>query len=391
MRSAFGCAAAVLALALASGAQAQLVVSANDGKQLRPGEAPATRTPDTIAVIDLGGGSPRVLATLAAPASMIGPPSSVAVAPDESFAIVSASQALDAASPPALVPDDTVSVVDLQNPAAPRIVQTVHAGPGASGLSINKAGTLALVAATGDDTVTVFSIAGKRLTEVGKVKLDDKSRPTDVAISPDGKSALVVTQTAARLVGLTIDGTRVSRSGAVATPGAGPYGVVYNKTGDIAFVSNLQGRPQAPGAAAPAGPRLSAVTAIDLKTNTVAGGVEVGATSEHLMLSPDGNYLAVTVVNGSNSNPTSRGYNTFGLLKVYRVQGPTLTQVAEARTGQWGQGGTWSRDGRLLLQQNGVGKAIEVFRFDGATLVRDDAATLKFDARPGAVAGAWSR
>jgi hypothetical protein len=78
-------------------------------------------------------------------------------------------------------------------------------------------------------------------------------------------------------------------------------------------------------------------------------------------------------------------------VKVFRVEGPKLTQVAEAKAGRWGQGATWSKDGRLILQEGAIEKSIEVYRFDGKTLVRDPAATVKLPARPGAIATALSR
>ena len=391
MKAAIVSALAAVAIGLAAPAPAHIVVSINDGKQLRPGEGPEARTPDSVAVIDLAASGPRIVGLLHAPVSMIGPPTSVAVAPDESFALVTAAQGLWPTSPPSLVQNDTLTVIDLARPAAPRIVQTLAAGDGATGVSINRAGTLALVAATGDDTVTVFSIRRKRLTKVGVVRLDYESRPTDVAISPDGRSALVVTQTPSRLVRLAIDGTRVTRTGVQIEAGERPYGVIYDTTGQKAFVSALQGRPLAPDGKPAAGPRSSAVTVVDLNSNTVIGGVDVGTVSEHLLLSPDGRYLAVVLINGSTAAPTAPNYNAFGLLKVYRVEGATLTLVAETRTGGWSQGATWSDDGRSILQQAAMNREIEVYRFDGSSLVRAPATSLKFESRPGAIAGAWSR
>ncbi len=69
----------------------------------------------------------------------------------------------------------------------------------------------------------------------------------------------------------------------------------------------------------------------------------------------------------------------------------TLTLAAQAQTGQWGQGATWSRDGRTILLQGAVAREIEVYRFDGTSLKRDMDATLKFDTRPGAISTAQSR
>jgi sugar lactone lactonase YvrE len=102
-------------------------------------------------------------------------------------------------------------------------------------------------------------------------------------------------------------------------------------------------------------------------------------------MSPDSKYVEVTVVNGSSASPTSANYNPYGLLQVYRVNGATMTKVAEAHTGGWGQGAAWSDDGKTILLQGAIDKVIQVYRFDGKTLKEDPSAVLQFDGRPGAV------
>ena len=51
----------------------------------------------------------------------------------------------------------------------PKVVATLQAGMGASGVSINKAGTLALVANRDEGTVSIFAINGSTVTPAGKV------------------------------------------------------------------------------------------------------------------------------------------------------------------------------------------------------------------------------
>jgi hypothetical protein len=118
--------------------------------------------------------------------------------------------------------------------------------------------------------------------------------------------------------------------------------------------------------------------------------VEVGPTPEHLTLSHDGKFLALTIGNGSSSRPGSPNYNSFGLLKIYSVDGSNLTEVTEAKTGGWGQGATWNKNHTLILLQSGIEKDIEVYSFDGKSLTRQPT-TLKFDSRPGSIATAVSR
>src|SRR5665213_3110448 len=149
-----------VALALAVGcisAHAQLAVSANDGKQPLLYETPKSHTPDNVAVIDLNHFPPKVIGTVDVPTSLLGPPSSIAVAHNGSFALVTNAAKFDPSDATKFVLDDTVSVIDLKDPRHPTVVQTLQSGGGATGVCLNRSDTLALVAATGG-TVSVFSI-----------------------------------------------------------------------------------------------------------------------------------------------------------------------------------------------------------------------------------------
>src|SRR6266567_4123151 len=89
---------------------------------------------------------------------VVGPPQNVAIAPDESIVLVSANMKLDPADPKKLVPDNRLTVLDLKgNP--PAVIATLETGLGPAGISINRAGTLALVANRNDGTVSIFTIS----------------------------------------------------------------------------------------------------------------------------------------------------------------------------------------------------------------------------------------
>lgn len=387
--------AAVLAAGLVASAPAwgELAVSGNDGKQPQLGDPAHDVVPDTLTVIDLGSYPPKARGQVEVPFSMIGEPTSVAVAHSGRFALVSASQKLDPADATKFIPDDKLSVVDLSSPDQPRVIQTLSAGMGATGISINKNDTLALVANVTDGTVAAFTIRGKTLTPAGKIQLDVKLGPVDVAISPDSKSALVTQRHGNGVWRLAIHGSQLSDPGIMIATGVNPYGAQFSADGRYVYNTNLLGRPDPADAAGGRvrGPRIGTITVIDMKTNMVVNTVDVGPTPEHLVLSPDGKYMEVTVVNGSSSRPTAPGYRDFGLLKVFQVDGANLTQVAEAQTGRWGQGATWSKDGKVILLQGAISKNIEVYRFDGHSLTRDAGATLPMPGRPGAIATRYSR
>jgi len=389
-----------LALAVSASAHAQLAISANDGKQPRLSEVPTSHTPDNVAVIDMNHFPPKIIGSVDAPTSMIGPPGAVAVAHNGSFALVSNAQKFDPADEKKFVLDDTVSVIDLKDPKHPTVIQTLHAGAGATGISINKADTLAMVAATGG-TVSVYSVSGKTLTPVDTLQFNPKDQPVDVAISPDGKTALVVQRSANVVIRLAIDGTKVTKTGIEIPVGRQTYGVVFSPDGNFAYNTNLGGslplpgeEPAPMGRPAPGAPprvqRPGTVSVIDVRTNKLVNSIEAGATPENLTLSADGKFLALTIGNGSSSRTDSPGYHAFGLLKVYSVDGSNLTKVAEAQTGGWGQGACWNKNHSVILLQSGIDKDIEVYKFDGKTLTKQPT-VFKFDSRPGSIATAVSR
>ena len=368
---------------------AQIALSANDGKQPLLYEHPTTHTPDNVAVIDLDASPPRVIGTVDVPTSMIGPPAAVAVAHNGKIALVSNAKKFDPSHTGRFVLDNRVSVIDLTDPRHPKVIQTLDGGEGATGISFSRDDTLALVAATGG-SVTAFSVSGKTLAMTDRIQLNAKDQPVDVAISPDNKIALVSQESSPDIVRLAIEGTKIRNTGITIRTGYETYGVIFSPDGRFAYNTNLGGRILPGHAEPPPDPVIGTVTVIDVGANKVVNTIDVGDTPEHLTLSHDSHYLALTIGNGSSSRPGSPGYHPNGLLKIFKVGGPTLTEVTETNTGRWGQGATWNKVHSLVLLQSGFQKDIEVFRFDGKALTREPAA-LHFDARPGSIATALTR
>ncbi len=368
---------------------AEILVSVQDGKVLRAGEGAELRTPDTLSLIETSDRGLRLVSSVPVSASLIGPPTSVAVTPDRSLALVSGAQQLDPAGGEAIVQGSLLTVVDISSPASPRVVATLNAGPGVTGVTINAAGTLALAASTGDDVVSIYAIRQGRVTSGGRVHLPYQSRPTDVVFTPDGRSALVVLHSAGRLVRFSVEGDRLVKAGSDVILGLQPTGVTVGRDGRFAFVTNAGGRRLAPGEAM--GPTGGVISVIDLERNTVIETVDAGVGLEHIALSPDGRHLQVTLVNGSAAAPGSSSYNPNGRMRIFAIDQGRLTPVAEADTGQWCQGSAWAEDGRSILLQCALNKQIETYRFADGRLERDGGATLTLAARPAAIVGSTNR
>jgi DNA-binding beta-propeller fold protein YncE len=363
-------------------AAAEIAVSANDGKlKLVDGKPVVNKDGrDTISFIDLDSNPPKLIVEIDAPTSVVGPPMSVAVSPKEDFALVTSAMKIDPADPTKQVPDNRITVIDLtqegggivgslkkvagltkaEAPKAPKILATVEAGAGAAGVSINSAGTLALVANRSEGTVSVFTIAGKVLTAAGKIDLGNKdSGPSHVVFAGDGKTALVTRDNDHKISVLSVDGNKVEYTKRDMNAGLRPYGIDVTAKGNYAVVANIgvgQGDDDT-------------ISLIDMaaKVPHVVNTVTVGQTPEGIKISPDGKYVAVGIMNGSNKPKDSPFFTENGKLIIYARNGRDLTKVAEAPVGKWCQGIAWNKKSSIVLVQCMVEEEIHVFKFTGVT------------------------
>jgi lactonase family protein with 7-bladed beta-propeller len=379
------CTAAVAALLVAgtaSAAHAQLAVSANDGKvKFVDGRVEAEKgpRPDTLAVIDMRASPPKVLAEIEVPHSFTGPPTGVAVSPKEEIALVTAGMQNDPADPARQIPDDKLTVVDLTalkptlfgrlksavgvraskgSPPAPKVVATLQAGKGAAGVAINKAGTLALVANRAEGTVSVFTIDGKTVAAAGKVTVgNEKSGPSAIAFAPDGKSALVTCDGDHRIVVLSVEGDKVEAGKREMSAGLRPYAIDIAAKGETAVVGN----------AGTGSGDADTISVIDLKADPprVVNTYTVGPSPNGIKFSPDGKFVAVTLVNGTNRPAGSPFYKDSGLLQVWSRNGTQLAKSGELPIGKWCQGVAWTSNSKTLLVQCMGDEEISVIRFSG--------------------------
>jgi len=350
-------------LSITPAAQAQIAVSANDNKvYLDNGVVKVVRAPppDTLTIIDLHSHPPHAIAQINVPASVVGPPSSVAIAPDQSIALVTAAMKVDPADPSKQVPDNRLSVVDLQS-KPPTVIAQVECGKSPAGVSINRQGTLALVANRSEGTVSVLRIEGKKVTHIGKVTLgDDKAGVSHVAFAPDGHTALATRDGDNMISVLSIVGEKVEYTKRDLSAGLKPYGIDISPDGGLAVVANV-GRGNGDS---------DTISVIDLKATPprVIETKTVGQTPEGIVLSPDGKFCAVAIMNGSNKAKDSPFLGQNGELLLFKIQGTRLALVAKAPIGHWSQGVAFSPDGHTILVQNMVEKEITVFSWNGKKL-----------------------
>jgi hypothetical protein len=368
MRSGWLASALVVVAAAAGpvGIAAQIVVSSNDNKAVWVNginTVPANPKPDTVTIIDLGGAAPRVIAELNAPGGWSAPPQSVAVTPDESLALVLSSAKLDPADASRTVFNNVMTVVDLKA-TPPAVIATLETGLRPAGVSINRAGTLALVGNRAEGTVSVFTIAGKTVTAAGKVTIGaPELAPSLPVFTPDGRRALVSLNGGHRLAILSINGSTVEYTKQDIWVGLQPYSVEVTPNGNVAIAANIGNGPTG---------GVDTLHVVDMRMNPprVVDGVFAGIVPEGFAISPDGNFVAVPLQNGAQLAKTAPQYHETGILKIYRLTGTSLSLAAEAPIGRWAQGVVWNRASNRLLVQAAADNVIEVFDFDGRVLTK---------------------
>ena len=375
--------AAALGL-LATQASAQVVISANDAKMtLVNGVATvvANPVPDSITIMDIVGGQVRVRGNVAVPTSVVGPPLTVAISPDEKLAVVTANQVPDPNDATKTIAGSFMTVVELG--ATPRALGRVPTGPAPAGLSFTPDGKLLLVAHRGDGSVWVYRVAGQTVTELAKLSLGNAaSLVSHVAITPDGKHALVSRYGDNRINMLAINGETVTVTPRQLTPGVSPYAVAVTNDGKWAVSANM-GSGQGD---------TDTVSLIDLRQEPfrVVDSIAVGQTPEGMMVSPDNRHIAVTVMNGSNK-PDASPFRGPGQLRLLRIDNGRLRIVSTARIGTWSQGAAFSRDGRTILAGNMIEHTIQVFRINDDGQLADTGRPIRIIGGSAALRGSANR
>jgi DNA-binding beta-propeller fold protein YncE len=380
VRASSGLALAFAIAGASMAARAEIAVSSNDAHTVTVNGQQIAAEPvvaDTLSIVDLAKYPPQVAATIDVPGSVVGPPYAVAVAPDESFSIVSSATKLDSADPKKIVPDDRVSVIDLAG--GPKVVQQVTAGAGATSVDISPNGSLVLVANRTEGTVSAFRLNNKKLEPLDKVDLGNpKAGPSGLAFVSD-RVALVSRDGDNMINVLRIDGNTITVDPRPLTTGVRPYTLAVAASGNLAAVSNM-GRGD---------DDIDTVSLIDVSSEPfrTVETISVGMSPEGLRFSPDGKFLAVGTQEGTTKKNGSPFQTPNGRLAMYAVDGKSLRKVAEAPVGHWSQGIAFSKNGETIIVQNMVERTLAVFRFDGQKLTAGT--PIAIGAGPAALGTAW--
>ncbi|MBV8888046.1 MAG: beta-propeller fold lactonase family protein [Alphaproteobacteria bacterium] len=326
--------------------------------------APITREPghDTVSILDISQpATPRIVATMPLPNTIVGPPTNLAITPHQDLALVANS--LTPGEGGKLVPDDKVYVIDLKaNP--PAVIGTVTAGKQASGMAISPDGTLALVANRADGSISVLSISGKDVKLSDTLSLGTAAdNVSAVAFTADGKRALAAKFGANRVALLTVDGNKVTYDKRDLPTGINTYNIVTTPDGKLAITADTGGGGSSDG-------NVDTVSVIDMQADPVRviDHITVGDSPEGLAISPKGDLVVTVEARGSNQPSTSWYAHPAGAVTALRVNGKTVTRVGEVNVGRLPEGAVFSPDGSYLYVGNFIDQDLSVLKVDGDKL-----------------------
>ena len=368
-----GGAAAVMVIgalinAASTSTPAQTLIVGNDEKQGWDENAkPIIKEPghDTLSLVDISKPeAPRIAATIPLVNSVVGPPTNLAIHPSGEIALVANSlEPITQGWAHRLDPDNKVFLIDLKA-TPPKVIGTITVGKQPSGMAISPKGDVALVANRADGTISVLSIRGKDVLVVDTVTVGTGTDSVStVAITPDGKRALAVKAAANKVALLSIDGQKVTYDKRDLPAGIFPYNIAVTPDGKLGLTSDNGNGGSSDGNA-------DTVSVIDLEADPprVIDHVTVGDSPEGLAISPKGD-LAVTVeARGSNMPKTSFFYHQGGAVTALKIDGKKVTRMGEITVGALPEAVAFSPDGNYLYVGNFIDGDLWVLMVEGTTL-----------------------
>jgi DNA-binding beta-propeller fold protein YncE len=330
---------------------------------------------DSVLIVDLADPlDPKIVANLPLKNSVVGPPVNLDIDPIGSVALVADSiNVIKEGDALKQVPDNKIYVIDLKaNP--PKLTNTLEGGKQASGLSINPAGTLALVANRGDKSVSVLSIHGTDVKIVDTIEMGDEV--SQAVFTPDGKHALVTKNAANKVALLDVDGDKVTYAKHDILTGLYPYNIIISPDGAIALTADNGNNGTSDG-------NVDTVSVIDLTAPVhVIDHVTVPDSPEGLAFSPKGSLAVSADALGSNHSKQDWYYHPHGVVSVLKVDGKNVTKVDDIEVGALPEAAAFTPDGRYLYVGNYIDQDFSILQVDG-TKITDTGKRFKVPGHPG--------
>jgi DNA-binding beta-propeller fold protein YncE len=318
---------------------------------------------DAVLVVDVSNpAKPRIRASLPLMNSLLGPPTNLQITPDGKLGLVANSVAMSQdGSAWKTAPDNKLFVIDL-NSNPPALVDTVTVGAQPSGLAISHKGDLVLVANRAGKSVSVLSIANGVVKSLGDMAMEQEAAA--VAITPDGKRAFVGLNLVNKVGVLAIDGQKVTYDKALDIPAAfNPYNIDVTPEGKYAIVS-------ANGAGKNNGDAEVTIEATGPHPQVV-DIMSPGNGAEGFAIAPNGKTAATALILGSGAKPSDWFKTKEGRLVVMSVgANGKLTTTGEAPLGALPEGIAYSPSSEYVYVGNYIDQDLQVFRIENGRPVQ---------------------
>jgi DNA-binding beta-propeller fold protein YncE len=342
-------------------ADAQVMIIGNDNKVTFDKAGTIVFGPpgkDSVSIVDISNReAPKIVVSLPLMNSVVGPPTNLAITPDQKLAIVANS--LDWQKDGEKwksVPDNKLFVIDL-TATPPAHIATVEVGKQPSGLSISPKGDLALIANRADNSISVLSIQGKEVKLIDTVPMGEMV--AHVAFTPDGKRALAAKFPGHKIAVLSVDGQKVTDTKHNMNVGLWPYNVDVSPLGTIALTADNGNAGRSDG-------NVDTVSVIDLEATPprVIDRVVVGDAPEGLAISPKGDLAAVMLLRGNDGPQNSWFYNRQGSVVILKIDYKTVTKIGEVEVKGLPEGAVWSPDGQYLYVGNFIDSDVSILKVE---------------------------
>ena len=368
-----GMSVALVAIALGGCASApmsgkrELMLVANDQKILWDDTGkPVMMAPgnDNVLVVDIGTNplEPKIVANLPLMNTIFGPPTNLQITPDGKLGLVANSMdwVADGATWKA-VPDNKLYVIDLTLDP-PKLIDTVTVGKQPSGMAINRAGDLALIANRNDNSISVVKITGKSVKLIDTVWMGEQV--SHVAITPDGKRAVAAKFPGHKAAMLAINGDKVTYDKQDISVGWWPYNLYITPDGKLLLTADN-------GLSGASDGNIDTVTVVDLEAvpPRVIDKVVVGDGPEGFAISPDGRMAVAVILRGSNADKKAFFYNRNGSVVALKIDGKKVTRTNEIEVRGLPEGLVFSDDGKYLYVGNYLDSDVTILQVVGDQLV----------------------
>jgi DNA-binding beta-propeller fold protein YncE len=368
-----------VALGVTAARAAPFMIVGNDEKVIWDADGKTVLSPpgkDSVLIVDLADPlNPKIVANLPLKNSVVGPPVNLDIDSTNSVALVADSMnVVKDGSGLKQVPDNKIYVIDLKaNPI--KLAATITGASQPSGLSINPAGNLALVANRADKSISVLSIKGTDVKIIDTIPMGDEV--SQVVFTPDGKHALASKNAANKVALLDVNGDKVTYTKRDLLVGLYPYNLLVSPNGAIALTADNGNLGSSDG-------NVDTVSVIDLTAQPprVIDHVTVPDSPEGLAISPKGNLAVAADALGSNKSKEDFFYHPHGVVTILKVDGKNVSKLKDIEVGGLPEAVVFSPDGRYIYVGNYIDQDFSILRVDG-TKVADTGKRFKVPGHPG--------